>query len=87
MTELEDQMRARFRELTAERDGKRAAAAPLREARDTAVQAAQAAMDAAHLQYDAAIAEQEDGLFDIDQEIARISRFLDGKTGEIGPQD
>jgi hypothetical protein len=86
MTELNDQARARFRELTARRDKQRGASVPLREARDAALDALNRQAEDIRAEYAPQIAEAEDGLFEIDQEIARLARFLDGKTGPVGTE-
>jgi hypothetical protein len=73
-----DAMRARFADLSAQRDTKLAASEPLREQRDAIVRqsAAQVAT------FDAQIAAAEAGLGDIAQEMAMISRALNGKVGD-----
>jgi uncharacterized coiled-coil DUF342 family protein len=72
-----DKLRARFAELSEKRDRIRAKADPLREERDSFVQA-NAAKEAA---MNAAIRKAEEGLFELDQEAATIARALGGKTG------
>lgn len=90
MTELEDSMRARFRELTATRDSRRSVSGPLRAERDEKLAALQMQDRAIRAEYDPQIREAEDGLFGIDIEIGRIVRFLNdnGKsaTGEVGTE-
>lgn len=70
-------LRARFEELTEQRDVILAVSAPLRAKRDAAVQAAREAEDALNAQ----IKEAETGLFEIDDERAMVVRALNGKTG------
>lgn len=72
-----DNLRARFTELGEQRADILAASGPLRDQRDDIARNAQASMAA----LDARIHAAEDGLFDIDQERALISRALGGKTG------
>lgn len=84
--DLNEQMRARFRELTAQRDAILAVSAPLRETRDAYLQAEEASLAEYRAEQDEAINAAEDGLFDIAQEIGRVSRYLDGKTGPVGTE-
>jgi uncharacterized coiled-coil DUF342 family protein len=71
-------MRARFAELQAQAEAIRAKSGPLREKRDALVNEAGEKERALNEK----IAEAEAGLFEIDNEIALISRALGGKTGE-----
>jgi hypothetical protein len=81
MSELDDLARARFRELTARKDAIMAESAPLREARDEHSRQSRATED----QMNADIKKAEEGLFDIDQEIAKLVRFLT-PSGEVVSQ-
>ena len=72
-----DNLRTRFAELGEQRDDILAASGPLRDQRDAVARDAQEKMAA----LDGRIRAAEDGLFDIDQERALISRALGGKTG------
>jgi hypothetical protein len=72
-----DEMRARFWELKARADAQREKAAPLREERDKLV-AEQMKELAKH---DAKVAKAEDGLFDMDQEMAVLVRAVGGRMG------
>ena len=72
-----DNLRTRFAELGEQRSEILAASGPLRDQRDAIAREAQASMAA----LDAKIRAAEDGLFDIDQQRALISRALGGKTG------
>lgn len=76
----EDAMRARFHDLTARAEAIRAVSTPLREARDTKVNAAREAENAMNAEIKAA----EAGLFEIDNERAALARALKGQTGEPG---
>jgi hypothetical protein len=73
-----DAMRARFADLSTQRDAKLALSEPLRDQRDTIVR--QNTAEVATL--DAQIAAAEAGLGDIAQEMAMISRALNGKVGD-----
>ena len=73
----DDEARALFHSLGAERDAILAVATPLRNARDAFVQNAQQQIT----DMNAEIAAAETGLFEIDQKRARIARMLGGKTG------
>ena len=73
----DDDARALFHKLGAERDAILAVSTPLRDKRDKAVQD----FDAKRAAMDAAIAEAESGLFEIDVRRGRIARMLGGKTG------
>lgn len=84
---LHQAARQSFRELTARRDQIVAVSTPLREMRDAYVQSEEAKIATARAEMDAEIATAEDGLFDINQEIGRLVRFLDGKTGDVGTSD
>ena len=70
------EMRARFRVLHAQREAIRAKAAPLRQARD----AVEAEARAKCAQMDTEIAKAEDNLLAIKEEMAVLSRALNGKT-------
>lgn len=70
-------MKARFAELTAQRDKIMSASAPLRTRRDEV----QAQLDAAIQPLNAEIKKIEAGLYGIEQERAIIARALGGKTG------
>lgn len=72
-----DNLRTRFAELGEQREDILAISGPLREQRDVIAGKAQVSMAA----LDERIRAAEDGLFDIDQERALISRALGGKTG------
>lgn len=87
MTDINEEMRARFRDLTAQRDDILAVSTPLREARDAHLQEVEAELAIYRAEQDVAIAEAEEGLFEINQEIAKAARFLEGKTGPIGTND
>lgn len=69
-------MRERFQKLSAEIASIRKMSGPLRAKRDQHVQKARAAEEEMNLK----IAEVEAPLFDMDNELAGISRFLGGKT-------
>jgi hypothetical protein len=84
MDDLKEQMRAGFRDLTARREAIVAVAGPLRDARDAFVKTAMEPIEAERSVMDAAIAAAETDLYDVNQEIGRIVRYLDGKTGPIG---
>jgi hypothetical protein len=79
MPNTQDLLRARFIEACAERDAIAARVAPLREQRD-AVLAKAAAAAAKADPVTARIKELEAPLFDLNNEIATISRALGGKT-------
>ena len=70
-------MKARFAELTTQREKIMSASAPLRSRRDEV----QAQLDAAIQPLNAEIKKIEIGLYGIDQERAIIARALGGKTG------
>lgn len=76
----DDEARALFHSLGAEREAILAVATPMREARDAFVQNA----DQQRRDMDAEIAVAETGLFEIDQKRGRIARMLGGKTGIPG---
>lgn len=76
MNLTKDGLRARFAELTEQRQAILDVSEPLRRDRDALVAAHQAAEQAAN----AAITKAETGLYDIDQERAMIVRALNGKT-------
>lgn len=71
-------LRARFAELSTQRETIVAAAAPLREKRDALVNKAREDEKAIN----AEIRKAEAGLFELDQERAMISRALGGKTSD-----
>ena len=71
-------LRARFAELQAQRATITETSAPLRKQRDDIVNKARDAEQAARKK----VATAEAGLFDIDQELAMISRALRGQTAE-----
>ena len=77
-------MRASFLDLTAQRDSILAAAGPLRAARDRFVKDEIAPLEAKRAGMDAAIADAESGLYEVNQEIGRFVRNLGGKTGSVG---
>jgi hypothetical protein len=70
-------MRARFHELKAQREAIKAVSDPIRAERDAHVQAARAKED----ELTAALKAAEEGLFDLDMEMAALARALNGKTG------
>lgn len=74
-----ENLRTRFAELGEQRDAILASSGPVREQRDAIAHDAQEKMAA----LDARIRAAEDGLFDIDQARALISRALGGKTGTV----
>lgn len=74
----DDDRRARFHELGAQRAHILAASVPLREQRDAITQAA----DKQAAELNAAITDAERGLFEIDMERGSLARALGGKTGE-----
>jgi hypothetical protein len=73
----DDEARALFHKLGAERDAILAVSTPLRDERDAAAAIARAAETAMN----AAIKEAETGLYEIDVKRGRIARMLGGKTG------
>ena len=76
MSKTEDTLKARFKAACSERDAILKKSEPLRAKRDAAMVKAQAAYDAATDQIKAT----EDGLFDLQVEIATLSRALMGRT-------
>lgn len=70
-------LRAEFQSLTDQVAAKRSVIDPLRETRDATV----AANREAEATLDAEIRAAEDGLADVENRRANISRFLNGKTG------
>jgi hypothetical protein len=78
-----DGLRARFADLSSQRDAKLAASGPLRDQRDTLIRTNVAQVAALDTQITAA----EDGLGDISQEMALISRALGGRTGTSDAND
>lgn len=79
MPSTEDLIRARFHELRAEIDTIEAASAPLRNERD-AVLAQAAQIEASATPLTAKIRVAEAGLYEKKNELALLSRALDGKT-------
>lgn len=71
-------MRKRFHELQAMRDKQRAKADPIRAKRDELVAKQLKELEAE----DKKVAAAEEGLFDIEQEMAMIVRAVGGKMGE-----
>lgn len=83
MTDFSDSaMRARFQDLTAQREAILSVSTPLREARDAEVNALLEEARSKRAAADEAIRAAEQGLFEIDQERANIVRALKGQTGE-----
>ena len=76
MSKTEDTLKARFKAACSERDVILKKSDPLRSKRDAAMAKAQAAYDEATDQIKAT----EDGLFDLQGEIATLSRALMGRT-------
>lgn len=74
-----DNLRKRFAELTAQSDAIRAKVDPMREKRDKAIQAGTITLNELKKQ-SAAILKAEEGLYDIEQERATISRALPGRN-------
>lgn len=79
MVDTNDLLRRRFAEASAERDAILARSEPLREQRDAIIAKAMAAAAKAD-PVTAQIKEVEAPLFELHNEIARISRALDGRT-------
>ena len=79
MTDTNELLRRRFAEACAERDAVMAKSGPLREQRDAIVAKAAAAAAKAD-PVTAQIKEIEAPLFELHNEIARISRALGGRT-------
>lgn len=77
----DEALRARFAELTAQRDAIHAVSMPLREARDAEINALLEEARAKRSAHDVAIREAEAGLFELDQERANLVRALKGQTG------
>lgn len=73
-----DKMRKRFHELKAKREAQRAKADPIRAARDK-VAARQATEIAKH---NKRVRAAEDGLVEIEQEMAMLVRAVGGRMGE-----
>lgn len=73
-----DTMRKRFHELCEQRDAQRAKADPIRTERDKLAVAQAAEMAKAN----AKVAKAEEGLYDIEQEMAALVRAVGGKMGE-----
>jgi hypothetical protein len=76
-------LRARFADLCDQRQAKLDASGPLRDQRDTLIRTSSVQVAA----LDAQIATAEDGLGDIAQEMAMISRALGGRTGDPATND
>jgi hypothetical protein len=76
MSKTEDTLKARFKAACSERDAILKKSEPLRSKRDAAMRKAQAAYDEATDQIKAT----ESGLFDLQVEIATLSRALMGRT-------
>lgn len=76
MSKTEDTLKARFKAACSERDVIMKKSEPLRSKRDAAMAKAQVAYDVATDQIKA----EESGLFDLQVEIATISRALMGRT-------
>lgn len=72
-----ENMRKRFREVAAAKAAIHAASDPIRVERDALV----AAHEATRKALDVRLKKAEDGLFELDQELAMLSRALGGKTG------
>lgn len=79
MTDTNDLLRQRFQELLQQRDAITAQSMPLREQRDAIMAKARAAELKAQ-PLDDQIKDLEGPLYDLNNEIARLSRALDGKT-------
>lgn len=79
MSKTEDMLRARFKAACAERDAILAKSMPLREKRDGILRKAHEIATKAEV-VAAEIREAEAGLFDLNNEIATISRALKGQT-------
>lgn len=77
----DEALRARFADLTAQREAILAVSMPLREARDTELNAILETVRAKRAIHDEAIRAAEAGLLEIDQERANLVRALKGKTG------
>lgn len=77
----DEALRARFHELTAQREAILAESMPLREARDAQINELLAEVKASRETYDERIRTAEEGLAAIDQERANLVRALKGKTG------
>lgn len=73
-----DTMRKRFWELKALQEKQRAKADPVRAERDALAAKHRKEMEAANKK----VAAAEDGLFDIEQEMAMLVRAVGGKMGE-----
>lgn len=73
-----EEMRARFWELKAQRDEKREKADPIRAERDELVAKQLKELEKA----DAKVAKAEEGLFDIEQEMAMLVRAVGGRMGD-----
>jgi uncharacterized coiled-coil DUF342 family protein len=71
-----DELRARFAELAADREAILAASAPIRAERDQV----SAEADDKVAKFNARIARKEEGLFELDTEMAAIARALGGRT-------
>lgn len=72
MSDVDDLLRQKFTELCAQRDAIMAKSIPLREKRDQAIAKARAAED--KLTRD--VKDAESGLFDLNNEIAKVARAL-----------
>ncbi|MGM5033519.1 hypothetical protein [Tardiphaga sp. 803_E3_N1_3] len=80
MTNTNELLRQRFAEAVQEREAILATTIPLREQRDAIVAKARA-IEVKSQPLDDQIKEAEAPLYDLNNEIARISRALDGATG------
>jgi hypothetical protein len=75
-----DKMKARFWELKAKRDIKRGKADPIRAARDKVVRRHAKELGT----HDAKVRKAEDGLYEIEREMAMLVRAVGGAMGEPG---